>query len=85
MLIGQYKHFPFSFSDSEVKNFAAVDMTNSLLLRTDENAINKIETAIISLGVQLLHELWCTSKARTQRNTEKVSNTVLPVGVTPKI
>ena len=57
MLIGQYKHFPFSFSDSEVKNFAAVDMTNSLLLRTDEKAINKIETAIISLGVQLLHEL----------------------------
>ncbi len=57
MLIGQYKHFPFSFSDSEVKNFAAVDMTNSLLLRTDEHAINKIETAIISLGVQLLHEL----------------------------
>ena len=32
-------------------------MTNSLLLRTDEHAINKIETAIISLGVQLLHEL----------------------------
>lgn len=57
MLIGQYKHFPFSFSDSEVKNFAAVDMTNSLLLRTDENAINKIETEITSLGVQLLHEL----------------------------
>ena len=57
MLIGQYKHFPFSFSDSKVKNFAAVDMTNSLLLRTDEHAINKIETAIISLGVQLLHEL----------------------------
>ena len=28
-----------------------------------------------------LSGLWCTSKARTQRNTEKVSNTVLPVGV----
>lgn len=38
-LTGQYKHFPFSFSDSEAKNFAAVDMTNSLLLRTDEKAI----------------------------------------------
>ena len=26
-----------------------------------------------------------TSKARTRRNTEKVSNTVQPVGATPKI
>lgn len=57
MLAGQYKGFPVPFSTSEAKNFAAVDMTNSLLLRTDENAINKIETAIVSLGVQLLHEL----------------------------
>lgn len=32
-----------------------------------------------------LSGLWCTSKARTQRNIEKVSNTVLPVGATPKI
>lgn len=57
MLVGQYKGVPVPFSTSEAKNFAAVDMTNSLLLRTDENAINKIETAIVSLGVQLLHEL----------------------------
>ncbi len=32
-----------------------------------------------------LSGLWCTSKARTRRNTEKVSNTVQPVGATPKI
>lgn len=57
MLAGQYKGFPVPFSTNEAKNFAAVDMTNSLLLRTDENAINKIETTIVSLGVQLLHEL----------------------------
>lgn len=32
-----------------------------------------------------LSGLWCTSKARMRRNTEKVSNTVQPVGATPKI
>lgn len=40
---------------------------------------------LIGIAGLSLSGLWCTSKARTRRNIEKVSNTVLPVGATPKI
>lgn len=40
---------------------------------------------LIGIAGQSLSGLWCTSKARTRRNTEKVSNTALPGGATPKI
>ena len=40
---------------------------------------------LIGIAGAVLIGLWCTSKARMRRNTEKVSNTVQPVGATPKI
>ena len=56
MLTGQEKKLNTNHI-VETKNFITVDMTNSLLLRASGNAEEKIETAILSLGIQLIYEL----------------------------
>lgn len=52
----------------ETKNFMTVDMTNSFLLRADGNAEEKIEAAILSLGIQLIYELRNKSSYLQKRN-----------------
>ena len=57
MLIGKYQDSSITFCSKGTDNFTTIDMTNSLLLRTSENAIDKIENAVLSLGIQLIYEL----------------------------
>lgn len=57
MLIGKCQDFGIELSPQGTNSFAAIDMTNGLLLRTSENVIDKIENAVLSLGIQLIYEL----------------------------
>ena len=56
MLTGQEKKLNTNHT-VETKKFMTVDMTNSFLLRAGGNAKEEIETAILSLGIQLIYEL----------------------------
>ena len=75
MLTGQEKKLNTNHI-VETKNFITVDMTNSLLLRASGNAEEKIETAILSLGIQLIYELRNKSSYLQKRNDFQSALTV---------